>query len=127
MSKEKDELLLLVKQLDKIITSDRAEVKEAFRELLIMSTLIADGNVTGPLTQLTRDMDDLKHRVRRNEQEIDRVRTSNRDRHLYGQWDTSSMYGRYTTEKTRAEMIDKMQGWCNEIYSSPDNNKDDNT
>lgn len=69
---EYSEVLKLAKQLDKIITSERKEVKDAFRELLIVSALIEGDNVAGPLEKLIDSVDVLSSEVRRLRDEVHR-------------------------------------------------------
>jgi hypothetical protein len=65
---ELNELTQVMKMLDKIITSNRPEIKEAFRELLIISTLAEQGgDLAGPL-------ESLMHEVKRLRQEVEILR-----------------------------------------------------
>lgn len=57
------DLIKIAKQLDKIITSERPEVKEAFRELLIVSALIEGDGVKGPISTLVDKVNDLSRDV----------------------------------------------------------------
>ena len=66
-----EDILTIIKSLDKIIMSERVEVKNAFRELLIMVTLCED-SVKGPLEKLINQVNVMQI-------EIDMVKkTSNR-------------------------------------------------
>lgn len=64
---DNDELLRTVKLLDKIITSERKEVKTAFQELLLIVALTEDNKLAGPLEQmvdtLQKDVRQMKGRL----------------------------------------------------------------
>jgi len=62
MAFDREELTILCRALDKMMTSERKEVKDAFRELSIMVTLIDNSEVPGPLVETLRRLDDLTHR-----------------------------------------------------------------
>jgi len=70
---EKTELMQVVKLLDKIIGSNNAEIKDAFRELLIIATLTEapSDDIPGPLaTLIFTEMDQLRHEVAAVRQDI---------------------------------------------------------
>lgn len=60
----------VVKLLDKVITSERKEVKEAFRELLIIVALTEDGGVAGPIEKLLDRQLEVESHVRRLENQL---------------------------------------------------------
>jgi len=63
---EKTELMQVVKLLDKIISSKNIEIKDAFRELLIVATLTEtpSDDAPGPLaTLIFTEMEQLRHEV----------------------------------------------------------------
>ena len=58
------ELLVLTKQLDKIISSKDKNVRETFKELLIMATLLEDdGDAVGPLANMLSHIESLELRL----------------------------------------------------------------
>ena len=72
---DNEELLVVIKALDKIMTSERAEIKSAFRELMIMATLCENSNgVTGPLQKLVTEVTNMKHQMNGRYSEEDRYR-----------------------------------------------------
>ena len=60
---ENTELKTVMKMLDKIITSKNKEIKNAFRELMIIAALTeSDTSVVGPLTNLISRVEILEKR-----------------------------------------------------------------
>lgn len=77
MSKiDNEDLLVVCKALDKIITSERKEIKNAFRELMIMASLTED-DTAGPLLSLIGRVDRLEYEISSIKRDREREREWN--------------------------------------------------
>lgn len=83
---EKTELMQVVKLLDKIIVSNNVAIKDAFRELLIITALteVTNDETPGPLANLIcTELAVLREEIRRMRQELSYARSSGNQPHDY--------------------------------------------